>query len=110
MTWIEENPDASQLARVQAYARSLIGTADTSGSALKEFFGLEDEWDITDEPYEVCVVFDSITMRCECCDWCCDTNDLNPDQYCTECADDDDTEVEYHWQRETGLDVGEIEV
>lgn len=93
MLWIEEHPDATRLERIKALAYSLIGTADApSGSSLSEF-GLEEDFEITNEPLETCQAFDEIVMRCAGCDWWCDASLMNG-EYCDDCAFDSDRDEE----------------
>lgn len=82
--WINNHPNATQLERVQALAYSLIGTANEPRAAQLDYYGLPEEWTITDEPMEICLAFDDIVMRCEDCDWWCSTGDLE-NGVCSEC-------------------------
>lgn len=84
MTWAEQNPNATRVQRIEALARSMAGTAPQPSEATLEWYGLEPDFEITDEPIEHCRAFDEICMRCESCDWWCETYELE-DGVCEDC-------------------------
>ena len=88
-TWIEEHPSATRLERIEALAHALIGRAEMPSAALLEYYGLEEDFELTDEPTETCLAFDAIVMRCEACDWWCEAEDVE-DGKCSECREADD--------------------
>jgi hypothetical protein len=84
-TWLDNHPNATRLERVEALAHSLIGTGEEPRANALDWFGLEEDFDITLEPMETCRAFDAIVMRCERCDWWCATRDLDDKGICSEC-------------------------
>ena len=109
-TWIEQHPDATKLERVTAYARSLIGTSGMENSSLKEWFGFDAEWDISDEPFDVCTAFDYVVMRCVDCDWWCAAEDVDDGGQCDECRSVDYCNDGYRNHLDNGIELGEIDV
>jgi hypothetical protein len=85
MSWIEEHPNAPRLDRIMALAKSMIGTGEEPRANALAWFGLEEDFDITEESMETCRIFDAIVMRCESCDWWCATSDLDKHGVCSEC-------------------------
>lgn len=83
-SWIENHPNATHLERIEALAHSLIGTASEPTGFALDWYGLPEDWLITDEPLETCLAFDDVVMRCESCDWWCAAEDLE-DCVCSEC-------------------------
>jgi hypothetical protein len=86
MSWIEEHPDAPRLDRIMALAKSMIGTGEEPRAHKLEWFGLEEDFDITEEPMASCHAFDAIVMRCDNCDWWCAAEDME-DGVCSECRE-----------------------
>lgn len=68
-TYLELYPNATFKQRVEALAQALVGHATGPSSYQKEYFGFNEDWDITDEDLEICLAFDAIVTRCEDCDW-----------------------------------------
>ena len=53
-SWIEQHPNATQLERVVALAHSLPGTAPQPTATALEWYGLPEEWDISELEDGVC--------------------------------------------------------
>jgi hypothetical protein len=87
MSWIKEHPEATHIEKIRALAFSLIGEANEPSAARKEAYGLDEDWEITDESNETCREFDSIVMRCEGCDWWCETEEVDEDGLCPDCRE-----------------------
>lgn len=87
MTWIEEHPNATRLERIKMMAHDLVGCATGPSSFTLEWFGLPEDFEVTDEPIETCREFDAIAMQCENCGWWEDGDDVSAhDGECSDCA------------------------
>lgn len=84
-SWIDEHPGVPRIDRILALAESLIGTAGEPNKSTLEWYGLEDDFDIIDEPMETCLQFDAIVMRCEGCGWWVLTEELDGTGFCEDC-------------------------
>lgn len=85
-SWIEDHPDAPRIDRILALAKSLVGTAEEPYESTLEWYGLEEDFNITDEPMETCLQFDAIVMRCPQCDWWVASEELEETGFCEDCV------------------------
>lgn len=69
---------------MQEIGQELLGTAKTLDDVLKEHGTTFDSCDraLLDE-------LDEITMVCDLCGWWHPSDEINDDQYCEECADEE---------------------
>lgn len=81
MSKIEFN-DANK-AKIVAVAEFLQGTSKSLEDGLESEFG--EGADVTDFDIELLRTLDDITMQCECCNWWCETSELDDDQVCDDC-------------------------
>lgn len=63
----------------QEVADQIVGTC-------QDFSDATDGLDITDMSQEWLEEFDSLVMRCERCAWWVESDDVDDDQNCSECA------------------------
>lgn len=89
-TWLELHPEATRLEKIEALAHDMIGQSEGPNSYQIEAFGLEEGFEITNEPYEMCVAFDAIVMCCNGCGWWTDAGEMDEDGNCEECAEDEE--------------------
>lgn len=75
-------------------AEALQGTCLRLEDALTHQFGDDsgDEVDVAEFDIELLRVLDDQVMECEGCQWWCETGDLNGEQMCSDCAQEDDDE------------------
>lgn len=68
---------------------ALIGTCSSLEDALSTVFG-EENSDLIQFDIELLCRLDDHTMQCNSCSWWCETGELDDDQICDDCRDEDD--------------------
>jgi hypothetical protein len=85
---IEYNED--NLAKIREVAEDLRGTCTSLDDALQAVFG--EEVSVIDFDIALLRELDDITMECQGCNWWCETHELDENQFCDDCRDDEDEE------------------
>lgn len=89
-TWIEEHPEATRLERIKAMAHSLVGCATGPSGSTLEYYGLEEDFEIAEEPLETCHAFDAIVVRCVDCDWYVGADEPDEEGRCDSCHQEEE--------------------
>jgi hypothetical protein len=85
MTWIETHPNATRLQRVEAMADALVGASGNPTEFTLAWYGLEPDFDITNESEEITSAYDAIVTRCTVCDWHVDADEVDAEGRCEDC-------------------------
>ena len=80
--------NADNLIKITKVAEDIMGTCKNLDDFLEEEFG--EGISTTDIDIELLRALDDITMECQGCQWWCEVGELNDDQFCSDCAPDED--------------------
>lgn len=68
---------------------ALVGTCSSLEDALSIIFG-EENSDLIQFDIELLRRLDDHTMQCDSCNWWCETGELDDDQICDDCRENED--------------------
>ncbi len=74
--------------KISEIAEALQGTCQSLATAL-EYQGLEEH----DTPQDMLEELDGLVMLCEVCGWWCEPFEMNDDNICNDCEEDEDDET-----------------
>lgn len=73
--------------KIEAVAQCLCGSCYSLEEGLATQFG--EDADVSDFSVELLRELDDRVMCCEGCNWWCDAGDLDEDQLCSDCCDEE---------------------
>lgn len=79
--------------KMDEVGEALVGTCSSLEDALAVIFG-EDNTDLMIYDSALLIRLDDHTMQCEECNWWCETGELDDNQICDDCREDEDDEPE----------------
>lgn len=83
---IPDNAENRQ--KMRAAGEAMLGTSGDVIDALRREFG-DDELEIDAFSVELLQEFDEITLECEACGWYCEPGEIDDNQTCDDCRDED---------------------